>query len=101
MIETERHAHWAYKAGQKAPIGQAEAIDLLTKTSTNNQTGLIGGPWTTGGYTLAGSVRIVRQCVRLETGTYRGVPALCAHLDGHGAHVWYLNPHPRRENPWD
>jgi hypothetical protein len=97
---TERQDAWTDRAAGKTTISVAEASDLLTRTSTNNATGLIGGPFSVTGYTLDGSLRILKDARTIERGRYRGVDTICALYPRLGAHMWYLNLQPRRENPW-
>ena len=93
---SERYQAWSGLPTTKRSISKAEAIDLLTRTSTNNRTGLIGGPYSVTGYTLSGSINIINQCEKIEASSLRGQEAICAVLPGKGAHVWYLRLEPRK-----
>jgi hypothetical protein len=80
-----------------------EARTLLTQTSTNNATGIIGGPHSCVGYTLSGALTILERCDErtLRKEDWFGRPALLVRLPGFGEHVWYLNLDERKADPWD
>ncbi len=82
-------------------IGTGEAIDLLTRTSTNNLTGRIGGPFTRDGYALTDAVSMLGRAGQVTRGVHLGIPTVVAILPDQGAHVWYLNLVPPRAHPWD
>lgn len=77
-----------------------EAAALLRQTSTNNATGIIGGPYSVVGYTLSGALSLLQRCTGPHLGRYHGHDVLVAYLAGHGDHIWYLNPRSRTEDPW-
>jgi hypothetical protein len=82
-------------------VTKTEVVDLLTRTSTNNRTGLIGGPYSVTGYTLTGALAIVERCEQFERVRHRSHDAICGWLAGHGAHIWYLRLDPPKEDPWN
>lgn len=81
---------------------KAQAIDLLTRTSTCNQTGRIGSPWSRQGYTLAEAVEIIGRAdpERISIQHQHGIPILTTTVPGFGVHAWYLVMEPRRVDPW-
>ncbi len=81
-------------------IGTGEAIDLLVRTSTNNITGRIGGPFTRDGYTIESATAMLERAGTVTRGVYQGIPTIVAVLPDQGAHVWYLNLVPPRAEPW-
>ena len=84
-------------------ITAGQAVDLLTRTSTNNYAGIIAGPHSPVGYTLTGAIRMLKRCDpdMIVICNWRGdIQAIVAQIPGHGAHVWYINLEAKVLDPW-
>jgi hypothetical protein len=82
------------------PIAPEDATDLLTRTVSNNLSGMIGS--VSGDiYTLTSAVALIERGGLLIRDRHLGFDLISIHVPGHGAYALYLNlDQPPKINPW-